>query len=509
MAAGVADGGGVDAASCQNSLLGAPEAAQPEDRLLEPSGNGGCERRALDEMGVRHGHALLRPGSASSAAGIAVLSLKKSIAVRKQPARPAALRFVYSKLSRAGAPCCCSASGTSSPWFSTIAMIVRPTATAVPLSVWRWRVPLPSPRPVAHVQAAGLEVRGVGARGELAVAALPRQPGLEVVFLRGRGAKVVHRDVHDAVGDLERLQQPLLDREQPLVLLRRLPRLDEREHLDLVELVHAEDAAGVLARGAGLAAEAGGEAGVAERQLAPSQDLAAVQRRQRHLGGAGEVEVVVGHAVDLLLGVGQESRAVERLLADQHGRHHGHEPVRLQLGHRPADERQLEQDERALEVCEARSGHACARLQIHEPVEQLEVVRALAAGLPDLAQDLVLRRRRPVGQVGQRGERGVEALLHLAQLLVEGLLAIGALANRRDRLGGVLARALELTDPLAGLVLLGPQLLDLGQQRPPPFVQLERGVEGIGRAAAGQCGSCRVRVAPDLLEVEHRRRGPR
>ena len=45
----------------------------------------------------------------------------------------------------------------------------------------------------------------------------------------------------------------------------RLARLDEREHLDLVELVHAEDAARVLARGARLAPEAGREAGVAAR----------------------------------------------------------------------------------------------------------------------------------------------------------------------------------------------------------------------------------------------------
>ena len=43
---------------------------------------------------------------------------------------------------------------------------------------------------------------------------------------------------------------------------------DERELLDLVELVHAEHAAGVASGGAGLAAEAGREADVAQGQLA-------------------------------------------------------------------------------------------------------------------------------------------------------------------------------------------------------------------------------------------------
>ena len=105
----------------------------------------------------------------------------------------------------------------------------------------------------------------------------------------------------------------LLDREQPLVLGARLVGRARSEHLDLVELVHAEDAARVLAGGAGLAAEAGREAGVAERQRRRVEDLAGVQRGQRDLRGADQVQVVLGQAVDLLLGVGQEAGAVQRL----------------------------------------------------------------------------------------------------------------------------------------------------------------------------------------------------
>jgi hypothetical protein len=71
-------------------------------------------------------------------------------------------------------------------------------------------------------------------------------------------------DVDHAERQLERGEERLLEREQPLVLGLRLGRVDVREHLDLVELVHPDDPAGVLAVAAGLAAEAGREAGVAQ-----------------------------------------------------------------------------------------------------------------------------------------------------------------------------------------------------------------------------------------------------
>ena len=45
-----------------------------------------------------------------------------------------------------------------------------------------------------------------------------------------------------------------------------------------------------------------------------------MQRGQRDLRGADEVQVVVGQAVDLLLGVGQEAGSVQRALAHEHGR---------------------------------------------------------------------------------------------------------------------------------------------------------------------------------------------
>ena len=54
----------------------------------------------------------------------------------------------------------------------------------------------------ADVQAPSLVGGRVRARGELAVAALPRQPSFTVVLLRRRGAEVPYRVVNIAVSDL-------------------------------------------------------------------------------------------------------------------------------------------------------------------------------------------------------------------------------------------------------------------------------------------------------------------
>ena len=65
------------------------------------------------------------------------------------------------------------------------------------------------------------------------------------------------------------------------------------EHLDLVELVHPEHAAHVLAVGARLAPEARRVARVPQRQIGLLDDLPHVEGSERHLGGAHEVELVL------------------------------------------------------------------------------------------------------------------------------------------------------------------------------------------------------------------------
>src|SRR5215208_1251317 len=88
-------------------------------------------------------------------------------------------------------------------WFSSRATIVRPTATAVPLRVWRRPVPLGLPDPATD--AAGLVVGAVRGRGELPVGALGGDPGLAVELAGGRGAEVAGGDVDHPVGQLKGL----------------------------------------------------------------------------------------------------------------------------------------------------------------------------------------------------------------------------------------------------------------------------------------------------------------
>ena len=144
-----------------------------------------------------------------------------------------------------------------------------------------------------------------------------------------------------------------------------------------------------------------------------------MQGGQRDLGGPDEVEVVVGHTVDLLLGVGEEAGPEHRLLAHEHGRDDRLEPVRAEPLDGEAHERELEQDQRPAQVGEARARHARAGLHVDETAQQLEVIATLRAGGADLAQDLLLlprggRRRRQVGHDRQRGAQALVDRSHLA-----------------------------------------------------------------------------------------------
>ena len=117
-----------------------------------------------------------------------------------------------------------------------------------------------------------------------------------------------------------------------------------------------------------------------------------------------------------------------------------------------------------------------------------------APGVADLAHDGVLVGGVGVGQIGQRGEGGVELFLHLVELALELLLAAPELAHRRDRGRGVAARALGLRDLLRGPVLARAQLLELEHT-----VQSARGVATRERRPRG------LGIGADRAQVEHAR----
>ena len=99
-------------------------------------------------------------------------------------------------------------------WFSSSAISAREFATAVPFSVWTSSFFLAPSRRKRTLQAARLVVGAVrGARDLAPVAAVaaPGHPGLDVELAVGGRAEVARRDVDHAVGDLERLEDLLLD----------------------------------------------------------------------------------------------------------------------------------------------------------------------------------------------------------------------------------------------------------------------------------------------------------
>jgi hypothetical protein len=260
--------------------------------------------------------------------------------------------------------------------------------------------------------------------------------------------------------------------------------------------------------GAGLATEARREAGIAARQRLAGEDLAGVQRRQGDLGGAGQVEVVGGQVVDLLLGVGQEAGAVERLLADEDGRDHRLEALGREVVHRPRHQRELQPRQVAAQVGEARPRQPRAALHVDALAGQLEVVAHRPARHPrlaDLLDDRVLGRGGRVGQIGQLGQRRRQLGVDLAELLGERLGLAGDLAHLGDRRVGALAGLLGLGDRLVGGVLLGAQALQAGQDLALADVERQDAVQDadIGVAAAGQGGAHGVGVATDQPKIEH------
>ena len=117
-----------------------------------------------------------------------------------------------------------------------------------------------------------------------------------------------------------------------------------REHLDLVELVHAEDAARVLAVRAGLAPEA---RGVAARSAPGSWSGVSVSPRcsadSGDLARADEEQLAVVDVVHLGAVGREEAGLLHRAFAHERRRDHRHEPVRDDRAHRVVHERELEQ----------------------------------------------------------------------------------------------------------------------------------------------------------------------
>ena len=150
----------------------------------------------------------------------------------------------------------------------------------------------------AYVEVAGLVVQAVGARNQLAVGALARKPGLEVVFA-GRGEVEVARDnVDDLIREADRLAEILGGLDHGVEHLPRFGGVAEHKLLDLLKLVDPEDALGVAAVRPNLLAEALGDAAVLDRERLGVDVLLSVVRGNRLLG-CGDQELLLGRGVAL------------------------------------------------------------------------------------------------------------------------------------------------------------------------------------------------------------------
>ena len=350
--------------------------------------------------------------------------------------------------------------------------------------------------PAADAGAARLIGLAVGAGGDLAVGLLARQPDLEIVGLGGGDAHVAGRQRHHAVGQLEQLQHSLGVPGELLESVVARPRRGELHQLHLVELVLTDEAAHVLAVGAGLGPETRRVGDVAQRQLRLVEDLVAVQVGQRHLGGGHQiVRIVAGEPEQVVAELGQLAGAGQRVGVDDERRQHLTVAVLagVQVEHE-VDQRPLEPRPEAPVDGKAGAGELGAALEVEDAQLRSEIPVCL--GLEVEGRRLPHQPLHPVGgfvlaqrhavvrQVGQLqldlGQLGVDG----AHALLEGADAALEAAHLGDLAGGVAALALDLADLAARLVAPLLELFQLDQHRSATGVEAGPAIHQIRIVAA-------------------------
>src|SRR6185312_7166188 len=148
-------------------------------------------------------------------------------------------------------------------------------------------------RPVADIRTPGLKGVEIRAGGNFAVKTLPWQPDLQIVGLGGREAGVAGAEQDAPIGQFELFEDLFGVASELLVLLGGIFGARELDQLDLLELVLADDAAGVLAGGAGLGAEARRICRKRDRQAGVVEDFVAIEIRDRNFGGGNEPVIAV------------------------------------------------------------------------------------------------------------------------------------------------------------------------------------------------------------------------
>ena len=241
--------------------------------------------------------------------------------------------------------------------------------------------------------------------------------------------------------------------------------------------MHPDVAAGVLAGGAGLAAEVGRPGHVLEGQRRHRKDLLPVHVGDRDLGGGHQEEVLLLDPEGLLLELGQLPRTGHGGAVEQEGRKELRIPVlpNVEVDHE-VDQRPFQPRPRSLQEVEARGRHFHAPLEVQDAQALADLVvrldgkgrLAIEAPLPDQ------RVGRRIGPVRHRGIRWVRDLeqqhvqtrVDRPQLLLDRLDLLAQPAHLLDR--RLVAAAGQLLRPLVLLGLLAFQVL-----QPRPALRIE------------------------------------
>ena len=196
-----------------------------------------------------------------------------------------------------------------------------------------------------------------------------------------------------------------------------------------------------------------------------------------------------GRRVDLLLGVRQEARAVERPLAHEHRRDHRLEAVVAELLQRPPHERELDAHELPEQVREARrptAGHRGPCRSSRPPAPGGRAPRSRARHLAHLSHELILGpvrgASRRAGWAAARAPPAAPARPPPARR--SSSLARAATSCIACDLSLALSLLASRADARVGFVLLRPQTLQLGQQLPSALVQPDHPLEPSHRVLA-------------------------
>ena len=242
-----------------------------------------------------------------------------------------------------------------------------------------------------------------------------------------------------------------------------------------------DQAPGIPAGAARLAAEAGAVGAVFDRQAIPVQDLVPVQVGDGHLGGGDQEIVRARHLEGVLLKLGQLARA-------GHGgpvHHIGREDLRiavLGVGVQViADDGPLQPAAQAPVHGEPGAGDFAGPGEIEDVQALADVPMGLGLegkgrGLSPAAQLLVGGIVRAfghgfVGDVGHPHKHGVQGVVHFPQGAVQGLDLVRHFLHFRHDGRSVLPGLFHLGDLGGNLVPLGLQGFHLLHQLPALFVQ--------------------------------------